>query len=298
MLGACGGSSGPTHPSASASPVAVRSSVSWLNQPPGKAAGDQVAQELVDAAVLPPGSQRLTKSPIPVLEKPSTTIGNDNFLDHNAWWKVKLSTHDLLSYLRAHRLKGLVLRVTGSGVSGFNQPTQYELEFDGAHPLAGNPALQYTIVSAGDGASWVRVDGWTIWYPARPADETAPTTGTAVISLTSGPTRTVTDPAVVHRLATEFNGLLRTTPGRSGGPACTANDRTVTIAFTKPGETAPTLSAWESGCFPAWVVRGPGGDLPSLEDSGNLLNDALRLLGLPSDALAGLPPTTSPSAGG
>ena len=176
----------PTTQSPTVSPTPTPSSFSWLNQPPGKAAGDQVAQALVDAALLPPGSQRLTKSPIPVLEKRSTTIGNDNFLDHNAWWKVDLSTHDLLSYLRAHPLKGLVLRVTGSGVDGFNQPTQYELEFDGAHPLAGNPALQYTIVSAGTGASWVRVDGWTIWYPARPAAETAPTMGTVVISVTSG----------------------------------------------------------------------------------------------------------------
>ena len=92
----------------------------------------------------------------------------------------------------------------------------------------------------------------------------------------------MTDPAVVRRLATEFNGLLRTTPGRSGGRNCTASERTLTIAFTKPGGTTPTLSAWESGCYPAWVVRGPGGDLPSLEDGGNLLTDALQILGLHS----------------
>lgn len=223
-----------------------------------------------------------------MLDKPSTTIGNDNFLDHNAWWKADLDTKQLLSYLRAHPLKGLVLRVTGSGVSGFNQPMQYELEFDGAKPLAGNPALQYTITAAGAHASWVRVDGWSIWYPPRPADESAPTTGTVVISVESGPTRKVTDPAAVRRLATEFNGLLRTTPRWGGGRNCTAADRTLTISFAKPGEISPTITASQSGCAPLWLVRGPGGDLPSLEDdSGKLLTDALRLLGLPAGALTG-----------
>jgi hypothetical protein len=278
--------------------VAARASASWLNQPPGKAAGDQVARDLVSAAPLPPGSQRLAKSPLSILDKPSTTLGDDNFLDHNAWWKADHSTKDLLTYLRAHPLKGLVLRVTGSGVSGFNQPFQWELEFDGAQPLAGNPALQYTITAAGPHASWVRVDGWSIWYPPRPPDETAPTTGTVVISITSGPTRKVTDLAVVHRLATEFNGLLRATPRRGGGRNCTAADRTLSISFTKPAETSPTITASQSGCAPLWLARGPSGDLPALEDSGNLLADALRVLGLPSDALAGLPPIASPSSAG
>ena len=85
---------------------------------------------------------------------------------------------------------------------------------------AGTRHLQFSVVSAGPRISWLRVDGQTIWYPARPADETAPTTGSVIISITSGPTRTVIDPAVVHRLATEFNRLLRTTPGKSSGVAC------------------------------------------------------------------------------
>ncbi len=293
LLVACGGSAGATRPPATPSPTAIRSTFSWLNIPPGKSAGEQVAQDLVDAAVLPPGSQRLTKSPSPVLDKPSGTIANDNFLDRNTWWKANLSTKDLLSYLRAHPLKGLVLRVTGSGVDGFNKPMQYELEFDGAHPLPATPAVQYTITSAGAGASWVRVDGWTIWYPARPAAETAPSAGVVTIGISSGPTRTVTDPAVVRRLATEFNSLLRTTPGHYAGPNCGPNDRTLTISFTKPGGAAPTITASESGCFPAWAVRGPGGDLPALDDTGSamLRTDALHLLGDPAGGLAGPPPT-------
>jgi hypothetical protein len=252
----------------------------------------------VSAALLSPGSQRLTKSPTRVLDKPFTTVADDNFLDDNTWWKVNVGTNELLRYLRAHPVKGLVSGGTGGGVSGPNQPTEYSLEFDPVHPLAGNPDLQFSLVSAGASASWLRVDGQAIWYPARTAEETAPTTGTVIISITSGPTRAVTDPAVVSRLATEFNGLLRTTPGKSAGVNCSANDRRLSISFTKPGETSPTITASQSGCFPSWTARGPSGDLPALEDGGNLLTDSLRLLGLPSNALAGLPPTPSPSAGG
>jgi hypothetical protein len=77
LLASCGGSSTPIHPSASPRSVAARASVSWQNQPPGKAAGNQVAQELVNAAVLPQGSQRLTKSPTPVLDTPFTTVADE-----------------------------------------------------------------------------------------------------------------------------------------------------------------------------------------------------------------------------
>jgi hypothetical protein len=298
VLAACGGPSKQAHPAASPTPVAVHASTGWLHQAPGKAAGEQVAQELVDAAVLPPGSQRVSTSPIPVLDKPATTIADDNFLDRNSWWKVNLPTSDVLSYLRAHPIKGLVLTVTGGGVSGPNQPTVYELGFEPAHPSAGNPTLQFAVVRAGVGASWFRADGQTIWYPARPAGEAAPATGRVVMSITSGPTRTVTAPAVVSRLAREFNSLLRTTPGTSSGVSCSPNERSLSISFTKPAEPSPTITASRSGCFPAWAVRGPGGDLPALEDGGDLLTDALRLLGLPSNALYALPTTASPSASG
>jgi hypothetical protein len=175
---------------------------------------------------------------------------------------------------------------------------QYELEFDGAHPLAGTPALQYTITAAGPHASWVRVDGWSIWYPARAPAETAPTTGTVVISLSSGPMRTVTDPAVVRRLATEFNGLLRTTPGRRYGRNCNVGERSLAISFVGQGATVPAIAATLSGCSIVWGVRGPSGDLPGLEDGGNLLSDALRLLGVSPNALFVPAPTPVPSAGG
>jgi hypothetical protein len=280
--------------------VASRASVSWQNQPPGKAAGDQVAQELLDAAVLPLGSQRLTKSPTPLLNTPFTTVADDNFLDHNSWWKVNLSTGDLLAYLRAHQVKGLVSTGTGGGVSGPNQPTEYSLEFDPAHALAGNPDLQFSVVAAGANASWLRVDGQTIWYPARPADETAPTTGTVLISISSGPTRAVIDPATVSRLAAEFNGLLRTTPGKSSGVSCSPNERTLSISFFGgPGETSPVISASLSGCSSAWAIRGPSGDdLPALENGGHLLADAMRLLGVSPNGLYVPVPTPIPSAGG
>ncbi len=285
--------------------MAIRTSGSWLDQQPGKAAGERVTQDLVNAVMLPPGSQRLTNSPTPILDKPLDITPDDNLLDHNAWWKVDLSTKDLLSYLRAHPLKGLVLRVTGSGVDGPNQPMVYELDFVVAHPpggnpdwRGGNPDVDFNIVSAGANASWLRIDGRTIWYPARPADETAPATGTVFISLTSGPTRTVTDPAAVSRLAAEFNRLLRTTPGGGGGKNCTADDQTVSISFTKPGETSPTITASLSGCSIAWLVRGPSGDLPALQDGGDLLADALRLLGVSPNALYVPAPTPIPSSAG
>ena len=194
-------------------PKAARSAaMGWLSQPPGKAAGEQVAQELVDAAVLPSGSQRLAKSPLHALDTAFSTVAADNLLDHPAWWRVNLSMKELLTFLRARPPKGLGSRHHRRGCFGVQPATVDGLVFDPAHPLAGSPDLQFSVTSAGEHASWVRVDGQTIWYPARPAEETAPTQGSVTLAVTSGPTRTVTTPAVVLRLATEFNRLIRTRP--------------------------------------------------------------------------------------
>jgi hypothetical protein len=211
---------------------------------------------------------------------------------------VNLSAADLLSYLRSHQVEGLLSTGTGGSVTGPNQPTVNSLEFDPVHATGGNPDLQFSVVSAGPRTSWLRVDGQTIWYPARPADETAPTTGTVIISITSGPTRTVIDPAVVHRLATEFNRLLRTTPGKSSGVACSSDERTLSISFIEHGAPTPGLTASRSGCSSGWGVRGPSGDLPALQDGGSLLTDALQVLGVSPTALYLPTPTPIPTAGG
>jgi hypothetical protein len=154
------------------------------------------------------------------------------------------------------------------------------------------------MIAAGHDSSWLRADGQTIWYDARPTAETAPTEGIVTLSIVGGPTRRLTDPATVRRLATEFNGLIRLTPETFSGPMCGPNDQTLTMVFAAPGALAPTITASASGCGIGWDVRGPSGTLPGLDGRGsNLVTEALRLLGLGPTALSAPLPSAGAPAG-
>ena len=124
-----------------------------------------------------------------------------------------------------------------------------------------------------------------------PPPRHAPSDGTVTISVSSGPTRQVTDPATVSRLAIEFNRLIRTTPGKSSGVSCAPNERTLSLAFSKRGALHPSVVASTYPCSVSWSVHSPSGVLPSLDGGADLRNDALRLLGLTEAALSPPPPT-------
>jgi hypothetical protein len=284
LISGCGQASKPATHAPSPGTQVKRSATTWQHQPPGKPAGEAAAQALLDAAVLLPGAQRLTSSPSSALDQPFTTVADDNFLDRPAWWKVNLSADETVTYLQTHPPAGLISSGSGGGVSGPGQPTIHGLTFGPASPFPGNPALQYSVVAASDRSSWVRADGQTIWYPPRPAAETAPTAGVVTVSVSRGPTRKVTDPASVQRLATELNRLIPSTPSKSSGVSCPPNVRTLSIAFAKTGAPHPVVVATTTACSVSWNVRGPSGDLPALDGGVDLRADALRLLGLPANA--------------
>jgi hypothetical protein len=165
------------------------------------------------------------------------------------------------------------------------------MSFDALGGDGGKPTVQLSVVAAGTSGSWLRVDGQTVWYPPRPAGEFASASGTATISFSGGRTRTITDPASVRRLATEFNALTVQPPFASaGGNACGGTEPMLSIAFTTPGATGPSLIATAGGCRTGWSVIGLHGNLASLEGSQALQTDALGLLGLPATALNSLSP--------
>jgi hypothetical protein len=292
LIGGCSSASPAARhapsPGASTKPAAT----TWQHSPSGKPAGEAAAQELVDLAALPPGGQRLSTSPSPALDRPSSTMANDNFIDHHTWWKVGLSTDELLSYLRGHVPAGMTVSESGGGTIATGQPPTQSLTFGATGPSPGNPALQFTVVAASDRSTWLRIDGQTIWYPPRPTAETAPTDGAVTVSVSRGPTRKVSDLPSVRLLATEFNRLIRTTPGVIAGVACLQNQRTLAISFTKTGAIHPALVTTTTACSVSWSVRGPSAALPALDGGADLRADALRLLGLPANALWS-PPVSS-----
>lgn len=294
LIGACEPTSAPVHVAASPSTPATHPAVSWQHQAPGKPAAERVAQELVDAAVIPPDSQRLSISPSTGLDHPFLEVAALNLIDRNAWWKVNLSADSLVAYLKSHPPSKMILSGSG-GASGPHQPTVHSLRFDGTGSgPGGEPTLLLSVVSAGKQNAWLRADGQTIWYPPRPDAETAPSDATITISLSSGPTRKITDRASVRRLAAEFNELTISPPFVSAG-GCWVRPM-LSIAFAKAGSTHPSLVATTSPCGSSFGlgVSGPHGSLPALGAGAALITDALRLLGVPSTALEPSPSATHP----
>jgi hypothetical protein len=229
----------------------------------------------------------LPRSPDSSLDQPFTTAVDDNFIDKQGWWSVDLSSTDLLAYLRDHRPAGF----GASGSGGSSAPGLASTSTEMFTPTAGGsgrPRLLLTVVANGQRGSWLRADGQDTWYPPRPASETAPTDGTATIAVSGDPSRVVSDPVVVRRLADEFNSLIRSTPGTVAGPACAAGGRTLTIAFTRRGISRPALTASATPCSDFISVRGPDSALPALDGGDDLVDVALRQLGLSRSAL--LPP--------
>jgi hypothetical protein len=289
-LAACGQSSTPTRGTASPTPQATQAALSWRHQPPGKPAAEKVAQELVDAVVLSPGSQRLSTSPSPLLDQPWTEVAVLNFVGRHAWWKSTLSADGLISYLKAHIPAGMVLGGTASG-TGPHQPPTHSMSFYALGGDGGNPAVQLSVVTDGVGSSWLRIDGQTVWYPPRPAGEFASATGTVTISFSGGRTRTVSDAGSVRRLATEFNALTVQPPYVSAGGTCSGNEPLLSVAFIQRSAATPSLIATTGGCRRGWAVIGTHGNLPTLQATEILQTDALGLLGLPVTALNGPAPT-------
>lgn len=264
---------------------ATHTALSWQHQPPGKPAAEKVAQELLDAAVLPPGSQRLATSPSPLLDQPWTEVAVLNFVGRHAWWKSNLSADGLRAFLKTHIPAGMTLGGTSSA-TGPNQPPVHSMSFYALGGDGGNPTLQLSIVAAGASTAWLRLDGQTVWYPPRPAGEFAAATGTATISFSGGRTRTMTDAVSVRRLAAEFNALTVQPPYVSAGGTCGGvSQPMLSVAFTKQGAARASLIATTGGCGSGWNVIGLNANLPSLQGSRELLNDALGLLGLPPTAL-------------
>jgi hypothetical protein len=284
LTGGCGQASSSSRLASSPGAASKRSLTTWREQGPGVQAAEQAAQRLVGAAVIPPGAQRLATSPSRGLDRSLTAVGAENVVERHAWWKVSLSAAELLAFLRNHPPAGMASGVSASRTDP-HQAASRLLSFSPTGASRGQPTPYLTVEAASKRTSWLRVDGQTIWYAPRPAAEYAPTSGTVTISLSNGPARKVTDPQSVRRLATEFNRLDRRAPLASTGVACSSGERTLSIAFTKAGGLKPTLVAGKGSCGSSWLARGPNGGLPAFLGGVDLLTDALRLLGLPANAL-------------
>ena len=221
----------------------------------------------------PPGARRLSRAPAAdggVLGQ-SESAGPYE-VDLTSWWQVAGQPASVLDWEQAH-LPGQFSPAGGS--VGASRVRDREFSLPAVPGVLYQRTMVVTVVAAGGGQTAIRVDGWVIWTPARPAAEQVPASARVVSAEVvpgnepgGGARRTgpvlITDPARVRRITSFIDGLpleqpefpntcLAFSPGaiqvtflaRIGGPALavlTAELAGCYTEFTIDGKPQPGLS--------------------------------------------------------
>lgn len=177
---------------------------------------EAAAAGLLGAFVPPPGAHRLTGPPnLPggLEQHPQSVMVSNSMVDVPAFWEAPGEPDSLLSWEQA-RLTGKRFKL---GDADFGPPS-WDREFDlPATKLLTDRELIVEVVGEGNGKTAIRLDADIAWQPSRPSYDVVP--GTArVVTIRELPSVmphakrppapvTITDPAVVARLAALVNGL-------------------------------------------------------------------------------------------
>ena len=262
--------------------------VSATGSPQQRAAADATA--MLRAFAPPPGARRLPAAPRIAggwLARPSTTLASTALVDQPQWWQAPGQPMALINWEQAH-----LPRPFRPGDSDYGPPS-WDREWD-LGPAPGGILARTLVVEAvslGHGQAGLRVDAQVSWQPPRPASDAVPATATAV-TLTELPSLdpraqrppapvTITDPAVIRRLAALVNGLpLATTVGFSCplGPGYSVR---LTFRARPGGPPVATVAGPDpGGCGAIELTSAAGQQQPPLTSDGPFLRNVLTLAGL------------------
>lgn len=203
--------------------TAVTKTSTGASTRPATAAGQGSRQQAAAAAagllaafVPPPGAHRLTGPPnLPggLEQHPQSVLVSNSMVDEPAFWVAPGKPDSLLSWEQA-RLTGKRFTLGDADIG----PPSWDREFDlPATKVLTDRELIVEVVSEGNGQTAIRLDADIAWQPSRPSYDVVPGTARVVtISEQAGGRPhakrppapvTITDPAVVGRLAALVNGL-------------------------------------------------------------------------------------------
>ncbi len=247
-----------------------------------RAAADAAA--ILKAFAVPPGARRLPQAP-DALKVPVTTVVSTTLVDNVSFWRAPGRPQAVLAWEQAH----LPRRVT-LGDADFGPPS-----WDRTFSLSPVPGMLNTrdlvveVTGAGNGETAIRVDAQVSWQPPRPASERVPS-ATRVVTITVLPSLnpharhppapvTITDPAVVRRLAALVDNLQLSTIG-SGASCPAALGGGILLAFLARAGGPPLAVA--QGPAPCGTVQFSAGgkQQPALQMTDSFILQVLRLAGL------------------
>jgi hypothetical protein len=247
--------------------------------PRGRAVAEAAA--ILRAFAVPPGAHRLPKAP-GALKSPISSLGSIAVVDDVSFWQAPGQPRAVLAWEQAHlpdRFK--------PGDADFGPPS-----WDRTFELAPVPGvltardLVVEVTGAGSGRTAIRVDAQVGWQPPRPAAERVPSAARLVTiaqlpSLFPNAPRppapvTITDPAVVRRLAALVGSLQLSTIG-PGAPCPVAAGGGIRLTFLARAGGPPLAVA--QGPAPCGTVQFSigGKQQPALQLTGSFIRQVRTL---------------------
>ena len=242
------------------------------------------AAALLRAFVVPPGGQRLAKAP-DALKFPISTLVSTTLVDDVSFWRAPGQPQAVLAWEQAH----LPRRFTPEDAD-FGPPS-----WDRTFSLSPVPGvlnardLVVEVTAAGHGQTAIRVDAQVSWQPSRPASERVPSAA-RVVTITQLPSLdphasrppapvTITDPAVVRRLAALVNSLQLSTIGPAAScPLVIGGGIQLTFLATAGG---PPLAVAQGPAACGTVQFSAGGKpQPALQITDSFIPQVLKLADL------------------
>ena len=263
-------------------PVTAASRTAASPTPRQRAGADATA--ILRAFVVPPGAQRLQKAP-DALKVPISTVVSTTLMDDVSFWRTPGQPQAVLAWEQAH----LPRRFT-PGDADFGPPS-----WDRTFSLSPIPGvlnardLVVEVTGAANGQTAIRVDAQVSWQPARPALERVPS-ATRVVTIIQLPSLdpharrppapvTITDLAVVRRLAALVDSLQLSTIGNAPCPAPPGGGIRLTFRAMAGG---PPLAVAKGPAACGTVQFSVGGKpQPMLQITDSFIPQVLKLAGLP-----------------
>jgi hypothetical protein len=262
--------------------VTAASGSSVSPTPRERAVADAAA--ILKAFAVPPGARRLRRAP-EALKAPITTLVSTTLVDDVSFWRAPGRPQAVLGWEQAR----LARRFT-PGDEDFG-PRSWDRMFS-LSPVPGvlnARDLVVEVTGAGNGQTAIRVDAQVSWQPPRPASERVPPAA-RVVTITQLPSPvphagrppapvTITDPAVVRRLAALADNLQLSTIG-PGAPCPASLGGGIRLTFlARAGRPPLAVAQGPAACGTVQFSAG-GRRQPALQITDSFIPQVLKLAGL------------------
>lgn len=241
------------------------------------------AQQVLAAAIIPPGARSTTTVDSDFLKQAFETPGMEDLIDIHALYAIEELPNAVETFVKTHVPSGA--KATGTGTLGSPQGSAdgIEVSMPTSGPNENFAQLVYVIVADGANSTEFRIDAQVVWVPNRSAAELAPSnavveltgfTQTSLANPSSGPVAIELSGAQANALETVVNSLPL-----APHPFCMEDALLYRIVFRPAAASSQSFELDGYECVRTVLVLQDGKELSPLSDAScYLLRAVIDLL--------------------